>query len=72
MSTSTTIAVALDGRQREVPVGTTLAALVCELGYAPSAVGTAVNGRFVARALREELELRSGDSVLLFQPIAGG
>ena len=72
MSASTTIAVALDGRPREVQAGTTLAALVCELGYAPNAVGTAVNGRFVARGLREELELRPGDAVVLFQPIAGG
>jgi sulfur carrier protein len=72
MNASTTIAVALDGRQREIATGTTLAALVCELGYAQSAVATAVNGRFVARALRDGLELRPGDSVLLFQPIAGG
>jgi sulfur carrier protein len=72
MTISTTIAVSLDGRPREIPVGTTLAALVCELGYAPTAVGTAVNGRFVARGLREELQLRPGDSVLLFQPITGG
>jgi sulfur carrier protein len=72
MNASTTIAVALDGRPREIPSGTTLAALVCELGYSQNAVATAVNGRFVARALRDGLELRSGDSVLLFQPIAGG
>jgi len=72
MTTSTTIAVSLDGRPREVPAGTTLATLVGELGYAANAVGTAVNGRFVARGLREGLQLRSGDSVLLFQPITGG
>ena len=67
-----TICVALDGRSRQLPAGTTLAALVAELGYAPTAVGTAVNGRFVARGTREALELHSGDAVLLFQPIAGG
>ena len=67
-----TICVALDGRSRRVPAGTTLAALVAELGYPPNAVGTAVNGRFVARGTREALELRPGDAVLLFQPIAGG
>ena len=72
MNASTTIAVALDGMPREIPSGTTLAALVRELGYSANAVATAVNGRFVARALRDGLELRSGDSVLLFQPIAGG
>jgi sulfur carrier protein len=72
MKEATMIPVALDGRPRQIPAGTTLAALVAELGHAPNLVGTAVNGRFIARGLREQLELRSGDSVLLFQPIAGG
>jgi sulfur carrier protein len=72
MTTSTTIDVSLDGRPREIPAGTTLAALVSQLGYAPNAVGTAVNGRFVARGSREGLQLRPGDAVALFQPITGG
>ena len=72
MNEEETIAVMLDGGPRRIAAGTTLAALVAELGYAPGAVGTAVNGRFVARSLRESLELGSGDSILLFQPIAGG
>ena len=66
------IRVALDGQARELDSGTTLAALVTELGFAPGSVGTAVNGRFVARAARDRLELHSGDSVVLFQAIAGG
>ena len=66
------ISIALDGKDREIASGTTLAALVAGLEYAPSAVATVVNGRFVARALRGELQLQAGDSVLLFQPIAGG
>lgn len=66
------ISIALDGKDREIASGTTLAALVAALGFAPAAVGTAVNGRFVARGLREGLQLQAGDSVLLFQPIAGG
>jgi sulfur carrier protein len=72
MNDAGTIAVALDGEARRIPAGTTLAALIAQLGYAPNAVGTAVNGRFVARGLRQEVQLRAGDSVLLFQPIAGG
>jgi len=67
-----TIAVALDGRPRQVAAGTTLALLLANLRYEPCAVATAVNGRFVARSLRERFELHDGDSVLLFQPIAGG
>jgi sulfur carrier protein len=66
------ITIALDGKAREVAAGTTLAALVAGLGFAPAAVATAVNGRFVARGLRDELALQAGDSVLMFQPITGG
>lgn len=64
--------VALDGQPREIDAGMTLAGLVAELGFAPAAVGTALNGRFVARAARDGVQLRPGDSVMLFQPIAGG
>ena len=72
MKEDATIAVMLDGGPRRIAAGSTLAALVAELGYAQGAVGTAVNGRFVARGLRATLELSSGDAILLFQPIAGG
>lgn len=70
--TVTTLPLQLDGRPHAVPAGTTLAALVASLGHAPSAVGTAVNGAFVARAERESRALQPGDAVLLFQPITGG
>jgi sulfur carrier protein len=72
MKEDATIGVVLDGGPRCIAAGTTLAALVAELGYAPGAVATAVNGRFVARGQRDGHELSSGDSILLFQPIAGG
>ena len=72
MNAPITITVALDGQPYQIPAGATLAALVAGLECAPRAVATAVNGRFVARGLREGLRLQAGDSVLLFQPIAGG
>mgnify|MGYP001438223175 FL=1 len=72
MNATATITVLLDGTPRELPEGTTLAVLVAELGHAPGAVGTAVNGRFVARAQRDEHRLASGDAVLFFQAIVGG
>ncbi len=72
MNAPGTIAIALDGAQRQVPAGTTLASLLAELGHPPEAVATAVNGRFVARGLRGGLTLQPGDAVLLFQPISGG
>jgi len=72
MSPVDTIELRLDDRPHRVPHGTTLGALVQQLGHAPRDVGTALNGRFVARAQRDTCELHPGDSVLLFQPIVGG
>jgi sulfur carrier protein len=68
----TGILIQLDGASRMLALGTSLAALVHELGHAPASVGTAVNGHFVARAQRHDRLLQAGDEVLLFQPIVGG
>ena len=65
------ITIQLDGQPRQLPAGTSLAALVAQIGHAPEAVSTAVNGEFVARHARERA-LAEGDAVLLFQPIVGG
>lgn len=62
----------LDGQPYTVPLHSTVATLVAALGHAPEAVGTAVNGGFVARAMRAGHSLRDGDAVVLFQPIVGG
>jgi len=67
-----TIALRLDDRPHRVAAGTSLAELVFALGHAPEAVGTAVNGEFVARAGRAQRVLQEGDVVLMFQPIVGG
>ena len=72
MSASLTISVLLDGRRHVVPADARLAWLVADLGHAPEAVATAVNGCFVARARREAWHLKAGDAVVLFQPIVGG
>lgn len=67
-----TITVQLDGRPVPLAAGTTLAGLVEQLGHAPQAVSTAVNGLFVARGQRADCLLQPDDAVLLFQPIVGG
>ena len=72
MTTLTQIDIELDGRPHRVDAGTTLAQLVAQLGHEPQAVGTAVNGMFVARAERAQCALADGDAALLFQPIVGG
>ena len=70
--TTRTITIHLDGRPHELPEACTLSTLVEQLGHAPNAVATAVDGVFVPRGLRAELLLRDGTAVLLFQPIVGG
>lgn len=72
MTSTNTITVQLDGQPVPLTAGTTLATLVEQLGHAPQAVSTAVNGMFVARGQRTECLLQPDDAVLLFQPIVGG
>ena len=72
MNAAEGIVVSVDGELRHVAPGTTLRDLLNQLGHAPGDVGSAVNGRFVARASRGQHSLREGDAVLLFQPIVGG
>ncbi|MDR2127518.1 MAG: sulfur carrier protein ThiS [Burkholderiaceae bacterium] len=67
-----TIGITLDGQSAPVARGSTLADLLAQLGHAPDAVSTAVNGEFVARAARAAYTLAPGDQVLLFHPIVGG
>jgi sulfur carrier protein len=52
--------------------GLHVGAVLAELGHAPEAVATAVNGQFVPRAQRALTPLRPGDALTLFQPITGG
>jgi sulfur carrier protein len=64
--------VTLNGEARTVPDGATLADLIAGLGEQPQALATAVNGEFVPRDARTQVELREGDAVFTFQPITGG
>lgn len=72
MNAETGVLIQLDGAPHLLAPGMSLAALLDQLGHAPASVGTAVNGSFVARALRQDRVLQAGDEVLLFQPIVGG
>jgi sulfur carrier protein len=49
-----------------------LADLVAELGFAETAVATAVNGDFVARHARAATQLSPGDRVEIVAPRQGG
>jgi sulfur carrier protein len=50
----------------------TVAALLAELSYAETAVATAVNGDFVARAQRAATRLAAGDKIEIVAPRQGG
>jgi sulfur carrier protein len=49
-----------------------LADLVAELGFAETAVATALNGEFVARHARAATQLSPGDHVEIVAPRQGG
>ena len=74
----TTISISVNGLERTVEQGTTLAALVEQLQTEarqetdPTAVATAVNEIFVSRSAREAYTLQANDAVFTFSPITGG
>ncbi|NLY34605.1 sulfur carrier protein ThiS [Advenella alkanexedens] len=74
----TTISISVNGLERTVNQGTTLAALVEQLQTEarqetdPTTVATAVNEIFVSRSAREAYTLQANDAVFTFSPITGG
>lgn len=67
-----TFRITVNGEPRVLEGGETLADLVAALGQPPAALATAVNGEFVPRSARANVQLRDGDAVFTFQPITGG
>jgi sulfur carrier protein len=61
----------VNGAWRET-AGAELAAVLEELGYREAVVSTAVNGEFVAAALRQRTPLAEGDRVEVLAPMQGG
>ncbi|UWQ27554.1 sulfur carrier protein ThiS [Leisingera sp. M527] len=51
---------------------TDLQSALHELGFACSSVATALNGRFVARSNREDVQLTEGDHLEVLAPMQGG
>ncbi|GBR46247.1 thiamine biosynthesis protein ThiS [Acetobacter pomorum] len=50
----------------------TLAALIDELGYSGARIATALNGRFVPKATRDETPLEEGAQIEIVAPMQGG
>lgn len=62
----------LNGESREVPPGTTVAALIEELGLQNQACAVEVNRALVRRALHADRALAEGDRVEIVTLVGGG
>ncbi|WP_059009067.1 sulfur carrier protein ThiS [Streptomyces specialis] len=66
------VALSVNGEPREVPAGTTLAALVAELTTASGGVAAAVNETVVPRGRWPDTALADGDRVEVLTAVQGG
>ncbi|MHC4261565.1 MAG: sulfur carrier protein ThiS [Planctomycetota bacterium] len=66
------IEVKVNGESRELVPGTTVAALIDELGLRPELVAVEINRRLVPRKDRGERILATGDEVELVTLVGGG
>lgn len=64
--------VVVNGRGVDVPAGSTVAALLEQLGVAGPYALVERNGEPVERELYGELELADGDELVVARPVAGG
>ena len=62
----------INGEAREVRDGTTVAALLSELGAARSGIAVACNDRVVRRAEYETHVIAEGDAIEIIKAVAGG
>jgi sulfur carrier protein len=61
----------VNGDRHNIEPGT-LAGALDRLGYGGRKIATAVNGRFVAVALRPRTDLNEGDKIEVVAPMQGG
>jgi thiamine biosynthesis protein ThiS len=62
----------VNGEPVEGAEGMSLAELLIRLGEPADGVATALNGSFVARHSRHDVELAGGDRITVFKAIVGG
>jgi len=72
MTHDSTLSVTLNGSERRLPAGTTVAGLVAELGLAPEQVAVERNGRVVRRAQHGDVLLEAGDRLEVVTLVGGG
>jgi sulfur carrier protein len=62
----------INGEERELPDGITVAALLEQLGIVRNGIAVAKNDRVVRRAEYESSEIANGDAVEIIKAVAGG
>jgi len=66
------IAVRVNGEDREVRAGITVAELLRELGFGGRRVAVALNREVVPRAAHEERGIAAGDRIEVLEAVGGG
>jgi sulfur carrier protein len=69
---SPTLHIRLNGETRPLPAGSTLAALLAELGLAERRVAVEVNGDIIPRGRHAEHTLQDADTVEIVHALGGG
>jgi sulfur carrier protein len=62
----------INGVERDLSDGTTVADLLRDLGAAESGIAVAVNDRVVSKRALAEVRLAEGDAVEIIRAVAGG
>lgn len=72
MTTDTTIAVTVNGAQRRVTAGRTIATMLRELGIDPARVAVERNLAIVPKSTLEDVEVDDGDQFEIVHFVGGG
>jgi thiazole synthase len=72
MEIDLSIAVRVNGEQRLVPAGVSIAAMLCELGIDPKRVAVERNLEIVPRAMLGEVTVADGDAFEIVHFVGGG
>ncbi len=72
MTTATTIAVTVNGEQRQVSAGATIAAMLRDLGIDPARVAVEHNLAIVPRSTLDEVRVEGGDKFEIVHFVGGG
>jgi len=72
MTTATTIAVTVNGEQRQISAGATIATMLRELGIDPARVAVERNLAIVPRSTLEQARVEDGDRFEIVHFVGGG